>query len=167
MIGALAIKNRRRKLQRNESQGSHVAAANVFTQRCNILFVASGVFIIVGLIVLIPVCFGDTNFLIYSGSSFAVGIIIFIIACLFNPSDSKDVEDNEQVRSGKLRDEESVSRVGSSIKRYNRSNGVDIESGFTAEVDLKTEVTAIATNAVTDVSTNYPLETTATASVND
>ena len=168
MIGALAIKNRRRKLQRNESQASQVATANVFTQRCNILFVASGVFLIVGLIVLIPVCFGDTNFLIYSGSSFLVGIIIFIIACLFNPTDGKDVEDSEQVRSARLREEDSVSRVGSSVKRYTRSsNGIDVESGFTAEVDLKTEVTAIA-SATTDAdATSHPLQATATtASIN-
>lgn len=161
MIGALAIKNRRKKLNRNESQISHQVTQSVFTQKCNILFVAAGVFFIVGFIVLIPVCFGDTNFLIYSGSSFAVGIVIFIIACLFNTSDTKDTDENDQVRrTSKLPDDDS--RMGSSIKRNTRSsNGNDLESGFTAEIDLKTEV---ITSPVFDVTTSQPLQD-ATATV--
>jgi len=100
MIGALAIKNRRKKeLQRLGSQGQELTPArNVFTERCHLLFVAGGVFFIVGLIIMIPAFFGDTNFFIYSGSSFGIGIVIFLLACLLSPSE--DREDDEEQRVG-------------------------------------------------------------------
>lgn len=56
-------------------------APNVFTERCNLLFVASGVFFIVGTIVMIPGFFGDTNFFIYSASSYGIGLVILTFAC--------------------------------------------------------------------------------------
>ena len=58
--------------------------------RCNLLFVASGVFFIVGTIVMVPGFFGDTNFFLYSCSSFGIAIVILTFACLCTSIIDKD-----------------------------------------------------------------------------
>ena len=73
---------------------------NVLTERCNLLFVASGVFFIVGTIVMIPGFFGDTNFFIYSASSFGVGLVILTFACLCTTIIEK--EDDTRAQHGSV-----------------------------------------------------------------
>lgn len=89
MIGALALINRRKKLANNGVQESQTMSSSTI-ERCNVLFVAAVVFIILALIVFIPVCFGDKNFLMYSGLFFSASIVILIIAFFVNITKSEE-----------------------------------------------------------------------------
>lgn len=86
---------RMKRMKRGESYiaplGSETGPS-VLMERCNLLFVASGVFFIVGSIVMIPGFFGDTNFFIYSASSFGIGLVVLVFACLCNALVYKDDE---------------------------------------------------------------------------
>lgn len=87
MIGALAIKNRRKKLaggQNLASQNSTEREVISFTSRCHFLYISSGVCLLIGVIVLIPGLFGNETFFIYSGSFAGAGLILFLLACLLH-----------------------------------------------------------------------------------
>lgn len=147
MIGALAIKNRRRKLTNTENV-YNPPQPSVLTERCNILFVASGVFIIVSIIVLLPVFFGDTNFLFYSGSFFAIGLVIFILACLCNPGDGKDTStslDKDHMASGVSMpddddDEDDDDETPTRVISHERTN--DVECALTNIMSDNTKQTS-------------------------
>lgn len=81
MIGYAVRRNRLMKQGDSNDLEDGSRSHNVLTANCNLLFVAAGVFFIVGAIVMIPGFFGDTNFFIYSLSSFGIGLVILTFAC--------------------------------------------------------------------------------------
>src|SRR4051812_30965077 len=93
MIGALAIKNRRKKMastggQNSVDVGPTTLAYNPFKTRGNLLLVTSGVCLLIGLIILIPAFLGNSLFFIYSASFFGAGLVIFMLACLWQSCDT-------------------------------------------------------------------------------
>jgi hypothetical protein len=103
MIGALAIKNRRKKLGVSEEPVGP-PPRSIYFQRCHLLYVISGCSLIVGLVLLIPGFFGDSPFFIYAASSLGVALICFLLACIFTPFNGDDdinpVNNNTDVSGG-------------------------------------------------------------------
>lgn len=113
MIGALAIKNRRKKLGVSE-EPLGPPPRNIYFQRCHLLYVIAGCSFIVGLVLLIPGFFGDSPFFIYASSSLGLSIVCFLIACLMTPL-SDDLE--------------STATVNANTEGVTTATDTDLESG--------------------------------------
>ena len=102
MIGALAIKNRRKKQLGLSDGPPGPPPKSIYFQRCHFLYVIAGCSFIIGLVLLIPGCFGDAPFLIYAGSSLGISVVCFLFACLLTPMSSDDEDDEGGNNNNKL-----------------------------------------------------------------
>ena len=91
MIGALAIKNRRKKQHQLTPQSSiQVEKLDGFRTKCHFLYISAGACALISIIILIPAFFGNTSYFIYSGSFFGGSLILFACACVLH-SDPRTV----------------------------------------------------------------------------
>ena len=130
MIGALAIKNRRKKQGLPEGP-TGPPPQSIYFQRCHLLYVIAVCGFIVGLVLLIPGCLGDKPFFIYAGSSLGISVVCFLLACLLTPLASDDEE--EARRTNTLNNNNSTSGAGVTSTLH---DGVDIEAGRVLKQDL-------------------------------
>lgn len=97
MIGALAIKNRRKKQQLAAGKGDialqPVEIQDNFRTKCHFLYISAGVCSLIAIIILIPAFFGNGMFYVYSASFFGAGLLLFVLACFLH-SDTRNTATN-------------------------------------------------------------------------
>ena len=98
MIGALAIKNRRKKLGLNqEDEQGPAPVPSPLANRVHMCYFVAACCIVISIVISIPAIVSDSSLFYYVGLSGGIGIIFFLVTCFLSPPSESSRSREEQV----------------------------------------------------------------------
>lgn len=100
MIGALAIKNRRKQLGltgRGDEQGPPLVPSPL-ANRVHMCYFVAACCIVISVVIAIPAVVSDSSLFFYAGIAGGVGLIFFIVTCFLSSPESSTSDHHQEVK---------------------------------------------------------------------